>query len=68
MKNNTVETIGTIIIRIGVMLFGWSALAMTLWNNFIAYEFNLPTFSYGAFILLRLCIVYFNSKFTMPKE
>jgi len=59
--------LGTFIGRMGVQLFLWALFAMILWNNFIAWEFNLPTFNYWAFILLRFLIIYFNSKLVIKE-
>ena len=61
MKNTICEAIATLLGRSAVVVFGWSLFAMIVWNNFIAYEFNLPTFSYWAFVCLRMVIIYFNS-------
>ena len=52
--------IGAFLGRMLVALFAWSLCAMVLWNH-IAYEFNLPTFSYWTFVLLRLVILYWHS-------
>lgn len=68
MKDTVCAAIGTLIGRFTIVLFGWSFFAMLLWNNFVAYEFNLPTFSYWAFVLLRVCIIYFNSGISVKKD
>ena len=68
MKNTVYETIGTIIGHFAIWLFAWAFIAMLLWNNFIAYEFNLPSFSYWAFVLLRACIIYFKVKPSTSKD
>ena len=59
MKNTVCEVIGTIIGRFAIWLFAWAFAAMLLWNNFIAYEFN---------ILLRACIIYFKIKPSTSKD
>ena len=64
MENNLQKIcniIGTALGRAFVSIFMWSFLAMCFWD-IIAYEFNLPTFSYWTFLLFRLIIIYWKPK------
>lgn len=47
------ENIRHIICGLVVSLIITPLIAMFAWNNIIAYEFNLPTFDFWAFVLIR---------------
>lgn len=44
-----------------------AALTMIVYNNFIAYEFNLPTFSFWFFLLAKLAYSYWTYSYKTKK-
>ena len=47
---------------LSVNVFLVPLVAMLTWNNIIAWEFNLPTFSYWAFVLIRVAYLFWFNK------
>lgn len=58
MKEKVCAIIGTIITNV----FLTAAIASIAYNNFIAWEFNLPQFSYWAFVLFRVAYLFWINK------
>ena len=64
MKNKVMDDVIAAVIG-----FFLAPLFMTLaWNNIIAWEFNLPTFDYGAFLLIRLAYLFWFRRIKVPQD
>ena len=63
MKNKIINDL--IAIVIGYFLA--PLFMMLAWNNVIAWEFNLPTFNYGAFLLIRLAYLFWFRHIQVPQ-